>query len=508
MIGSKSMRRYFPGREKYVIRICCFALSLLIIISTPAFAKVTILDFKDYLGEIWASGEVVTRYENWNWFEPIGEDNDNNDYDFFFTRSRLGLGWEKDWVEVFVQVQDTHMWGLPDDAIAPPPAGSLGPGAVYYAFRRNRNYHSTFIKQGYVQLKDVCNSGIFLKGGRFDYLDALEVRYKLPKIMWLKKARLAERLIGPFGYSAFTRSFDGAEISLDKNPFNITATVSHPTEGGFENDANHHIDDITLVTATLTLKYDEIIPQTEGRLFYIFYNDDREVTKADNRPNQTGINQGNVEIHTLGFHLLNTLDIGPGETDTLIWGVWQWGDWGTLSHSAWALDIEAGYQFTGLYTKPWLRIGYFISSGDSNPIDSEHETFFQLLPTARKYALSPFYNLMNNQDLFIQIVLEPVKKVLIRTDMHFLRLTEQEDRWYVGPGANRERGNIFGYTGRPSFGDSDLAKLIDLMITINVNKYVSLEAYYGHAWGDDVIENIYERDDEADFFMLELRLKF
>ena len=88
--------------------------------------------------------------------------------------------------------------------------------------------------------------------------------------MWLKKIRLDERLVGPFGWSAFTRSFDGAELNLDKDLFNITTMVSHPTEGGFENDGHQHIDDITLASATLTLKYHEIIPNTEGRLFYFF----------------------------------------------------------------------------------------------------------------------------------------------------------------------------------------------------------------------------------------------
>jgi len=491
-----------------MIRICCFALVMLITISTPTFAKVTILDLKGDLGEIWTSGEVVTRYENWNWFEPTNAENDNNDYDYFFTRSRLGFGYESKWIDIFIQAQHTHIWDLPDNANAPAPAGSLGVGSVYYAYRKKRYYHGTFIKQGYLSFKNILNSGISLKGGRFEYLDALEVTYEDQKIMWLKKARLAERLIGPFGYSAFTRSFDGGEISIDRSLFNVTVSVSHPTEGGFENDANHHIDDITLATGTLTLKHNKIIPHTENRLFYFFYNDDRKIPKADNTLPDSMINDGNIEIHTIGLHLLSTLEIGPGTGDALFWGTWQWGDWGTLSHSAWAWDIEMGYQFTSIYAKPWFRIGYFMSSGDSNPVDSEHETFFQILPTARKYARFPFYNLMNSEDFFIQLMARPIKKVSIRADGHFLHINERVDRWYVGPGANRDRGSIFGYSGRPSFGDSDLAKLIDLSVVYDIASYISLEAYYGHAWGDDVIENIYKRDDEADFFLLELRLKF
>ena len=487
----------------------CFITTVtLLILPLPALANVTLYEFGNDRGEIWTSGEVVTRYENWNWFEPATSENYYNDYDYFFTRSRLGLGYASKWVDVFVQAQHSHIWDLPDDAIAPAPAGPLGIGAVYYAHRGNRYYYSTFIKQGYLRFKNILNTGLSLKGGRFEYVDALEVTYKNPKVMWLKKIRLAERLVGPFGWSAFTRSFDGAELSLDKDLFNVTTMVSHPTEGGFENDGHHHIDDITLATATLTLKYHETIPNTEGRLFYFFYNDDRKIPKVDNTPSDSGINQGNIEIHTMGFHLLNTLEIGPGTADSLLWGAWQWGDWGSLNHSAWALDAEVGYQFTGVFAKPWFRIGYFISSGDSNPIDSDHETFFQILPTARKYALFPFYNLMNNEDFFIQLILKPMEKLLIRTDVHFLDLNEEDDRWYMGAGATREHGNIFGYIGRPSFGKSNLATVFDLMAVYNVNKYISLNAYYGHAWGDDVIENIYRRDDDADFFFFEMALKF
>jgi len=344
-------------------------------------------------------------------------------------------------------------------------------------------------------------------GGRFDYKDAMEVTYDNPKIMWLKKVRLAERLIGPFGWSAFTRSFDGGQVSLDKDLFNITAMVSHPTEGGFEND-HRTISKITLVATTLTLKHDKIIPNTENRLFYYFYGDDRSTPKVDNTLPASQVNQGKIEIHTMGFHLLNAVNFGPGVADFLLWGTGQFGKWGGLTHKAWAWTAEMGYQFTSLPAKPWLRIGYFISSGDSNPTDSDHETFFQILPTARKYALFPFYNLMNNEDLFIQMIVKPIRKMVVRTDFHFLQLNERDDRWYMGAGATRRRGNIFGYIGRPSLGSTDLAKVLDISVNYDLNKHINLNAYYGHAWGDDVVENIYTKDDDADFFYFELALKF
>jgi hypothetical protein len=37
-----------------------------------------------------------------------------------------------------------------------------------------------------------------------------------------------------------------------------------------------------------------------------------------------------------------------------------------------------------------------------NPAANDHTTFFQVLPALRIYVRTPFYNLMNNEDLFAQ----------------------------------------------------------------------------------------------------------
>jgi len=479
--------------------------AILLFFTASAPAEITLYEKENI--KVYAAGELTARFENWNWFNPSGSSADHH-YSYHFIRSRLAVGAETNKLNFFFQAQHTRLWDLPDNAMAPAPGGALGLGAIYAAHRGSENSYSTFIKQAYIRLKNIGGTGLFIKAGRFDYVDALEVTYKNPKVMWLKKIRLSERLIGPFGWSAFTRSFDGTEIVLDRDSFNWTSMISRPTQGGFENDAHTSIDQITLLTTTLTLKYDTVFPGTEARMFYYFYDDDRNMTKPDNGPAAVSTSDREIEIQTLGFHLLKTLETGPGVADFLLWGAYQFGDWGDLTHRAWALDIEAGYQFKDLFAKPWLRTGYYVSSGDSNPNDSDHETFFQMLPTARKYALFPFYNLMNNEDFFVQLILKPHEKVLIRTDLHFLHLNESRDRWYMGAGATRDNGNIFGYIARPSAGNADLGKVLDLMVVLTLNRHVSCNAYYGHVWGDDVIEDVYGSDDDADMFFFELNLKF
>jgi hypothetical protein len=497
-------------RVKLIIGILLFAFILEIqhfVFVDRADANYTIAEFDVGEGSFAADGEVATRYAYWNWFEPSGSTAENS-YDYIFTRTRLGFSLNLSPVRFYVQAQDVHMWGLPDDAIAAPPQGPLGIGAIYYLHRGNENSHSTIIRQAYVDIPKLFLDGLSTRIGRFDYVDGLEVMYKNPKVNWLKKIRLAERLIGPFGWSSFCRSFDGVQIVYDQPGFNLNSTLTHPTQGGFENNAHKTIYDIDLFTLTGTIKYDQWVPNTEGRVFYFYYEDDRNITASVDNTGTSVLDQGAIKIHTTGMHWLGTIKTGSGIFDALFWGAYQTGDWGDQDHDAWAADIEAGFQFTHVPWKPWIRVGYYASSGDSDSTDSDHETFYQILPTARKYALFPFYNMMNNEDLFIQAILKPKENMVIRVDFHSLSLNEGDDRWYMGAGPTVKEGTIFGYIARPSFGDDDLATVIEMMTIYNFSKNLSGSLYWGHAFGKDVIENIYAGDEDGDYFMVEFKMKF
>lgn len=483
---------------------------LLIVVVAPGLshAGITIATFNQGTGSLSADAKVIYRHEFYDWFEALDQPNDNNDYSYFFTRSLLGLSLTLPNLKAYVQGQDVHMWDVPDDAVAAAPAGTLGPGAVYYAHGGQEGYHSTIIRQAYLEIPRLFASGLSARGGRFDYVDALEVTYDDAKVKWLKEMRLAERLIGPFTWSSFNRSFDGFKVVFDQEVFNITGIATHPTQGGFENDAHESMEDIDLAAATLTMKYNKnlCIPNTENRLFYMYYEDDRDVAKVDNTPAGSGLNQGDITIHTLGMHWLSTYRTSGGVVDALFWGAYQTGDWGDLDHRAWAAAAEMGYQFTQYPWAPWIRAGYFVSSGDPDSTDGDHGTFYQMLPTARKYAFFPFFNLMNNEDLFIQAILKPLQQLSVRSDLHFLSLHEDDDRWYQGAGPTREE-DIFGYQGRPSNGDENLGTLLDITFNYTINKYFSVLLYGGYVFGNDVIENIYD-DEDASMSYVEVTFAF
>jgi hypothetical protein len=405
-------------------------------------------------------------------------------YNFFANRFRAGLRALLPPVELNLQFQYTELANLPDDASLPAPIGSLGTGATYFANTPQSPQGEPVFKQGTITVR---GHGVTATFGRFEYRDGLEVVPSDETLAFLARTRIAERLVGPFDFTNVGRSFDGARIAYDTPEWNLTAMGTRPTQGGFEVSANRELD-IELAGLAWTLRrLPQGGPPTEARLFYLYYRDGRDDTlKVDNRPpGDRRADTGAISISTIGADVITALDAGPGIVDLLGWGCVQTGTWGRQSHGAWAWALEAGYQLPRLPAAPWLRAGWDRSSGDARPDDDHHRTFFQLIPTARTYARLPFFNLMNSSDVFLELLLRPHERVLVRSDLHWLRLTEGRDLWYSGGGATSS--TIFGYAGSPAFGSRALARLADVSVTIALHQHLILEGYAGHAFGRSVV---------------------
>jgi len=420
-------------------------------------------------------GEVV------DWFRPRpgAADPGANRYGFVASQLRAGLSVVLPHAQLTLVAQDTRLGNLPDDASLPPPVGNLGPGATYFANTKQRTQGEPFLKLGFVTLR---RAGLTATVGRYEYRDGLETVPGDPTLAALKRMRIAERLVGPFEFTHVTRSFDGVRLTWDRPAWNVTAFGTRPTQGGFEVSANRELD-LTLAGAAVTLKR----PPADVRLFYLYYRDGRAaVLKVDNRPlTVRTADRAPIALHTTGGHGLTVLDLGPGRLDLLGWLAVQAGDWGADDHVAWAYAVETGYQLPARFAAPWLRVGYDRSSGDGDPTDGHHRSFFQLLPTARTYAQLPFYNLMNTGDAFAQVLLAPHRDVSLRCDYHWLALSDARDLWYSGGGATND--STFGYAGAPSGGRHDLAQVIDLSGTVRVLSQLAVNGYYGHAFGGDVV---------------------
>jgi hypothetical protein len=449
-----------------------------------------------------ARGEFV------DWFRPppgIAPEGAER-YAFFGNQLRAGVRVVLPHAQLTLEAQDTRLANLPDDATLAPPQGTLGTGALYFLNTRRSSQGETFLKQGFVTLR---RRGFTATLGRFEYRDGLETVPGDPTLAFLKRTRVAERLVGPFDFTHVTRSFDGGRLTYDEPGWNATAFGARPTQGGFEVSANRELDHMSLAGLALTAKRLPFAtaPPADLRVFYLFFDDARDdPLKVDNRPlGARERDRDEIIVHTAGGHAVTAAEVGPGVLDGLVWTALQSGQWGRLDHGAWAYALEAGYQLTRVSTQPWLRMGYNRSSGDDDPTDAEHRTFFQVLPTARIYAQLPFFNLMNNQDVFAQLILRPHARVTLRSDYHWLSLTESRDLWYAGGGATNN--GIFGFSGAPSGGRRELAHLVDLSVTVSLHSRLTLGAYYGHAFGRDVVGTTFAGED-ADYGFTELTFRY
>jgi hypothetical protein len=482
--------------------LLCWAFSASALLAQPAATPDPLK-----IGGINVSGSLRTRVELWDWFNGDA----NNDYALSesilrisFSESRKSFDWQ-------LELAAPLLLGLPDDAIAPAPQGQLGFGASYFASNDNsRNAGTVFAKQGFLRFKTLGGvEGQTLTLGRMQFIDGTEVAPKDNTLATLKRDRIAHRLIGDFGFTAVGRSFDGAQFSRTSGSgMNATVFAGRPTQGVFQVDGWGEVN-INVYYGALTGEIRGLTNRGEWRVFGLGYQDLRDgVQKTDNRPAPIRFaDTDRINLGTFGGHYLHTIDTRAGRFDALGWLALQTGSWGLLDHRAEAFAAEAGWQphfLPGL--KPWLRGGFDYGSGDKDPNDSTHGTFFQVLPTPRIYARFPFFNMMNTRDAFGELVLRPGTTVTFRSDIHSLSLADLNDLWYSGGGAYQP--STFGYIGRPSNGQTSLAALYDVSVDVNVNSHISLGTYYARAQGQSVIEAIYPQGKNADLGYLELLVKF
>lgn len=461
------------------------------------------------------TGELRGRYEAWNFFEPglpsVTTPTDH-EYDFWATRTRLGLKLETDWVDGLVQTQHVGLYDLPANAFAPA-VGPLGLGGAYYRDNesRSKSLSDLHLQELWLNFKMgwLGAPGLNLKLGRFGVNEGLEYKTGDKSFDFLKTSRVSQRLIGNFDFTHAGRRFDGFSVVYDKPDYNFTATGVRPTQGGFNIDVQSQISALDVFYTALTSKRNALLPGTEARLFYLYYNDARNIRVVDNRPlaQRSFAKDDNVRVHTIGTHSLTLLPIGPGQFDALVWGAYQFGDWTDQEHRAWAGTAEMGYQFSQLPLKPWFRGGYTRSSGDDDRNDGTHKTFFQVLPTVRLQALFPFYNLMNIEDTYAQFIVSPLDNVQVQMNYHHLALSSTDDLFYAGAGATSRTGS-FGYFGRNGGGSRDVGQLIDVSLSHKLNDHVSWNMYYGHVFGGTAMSNAYTNNKNADYGFVEVQFNF
>ncbi len=455
------------------------------------------------LGDVDFTATLRSRVYDWNWFQTTAAY--QNQYAYSGNLLRLNFAEKAGAFDFDEEIAVPFLLGLPGNATAPAPQGALGLGSNYFTANSNHQYTAmAFPKQLYARYHFGTKESQSVQTGRFEFNDGSELTPKNATLATLKRDRISQRLIGTFSFSDVGRSFDGVHYDWNQpGSADFTFIGATPTRGVFQTDG-WGWNRVAFAYAAFTKQWGRGNHAADTRIFAIDYDDFRHILKTDNRP--AAVRKGdteNIHIQTWGAHSVHALTTKAGTLDALGWGVFQTGRWGTQAQRSYAFDFEGGYQPDILpMLKPWVRIGYTVGSGDGNPNDNKHETFFQILPTPRPYALFPFFNMMNTEDAFAALVLRPHSKVTISSDAHSLRLTNANDLWYSGGGAFQPW--TFGYTGRAVSGQRSLADVYDTSVEYRANRHMTFTAYMGYAQGKAVVHEIYPAGVNGQFGYLEV----
>lgn len=429
----------------------------------------------------------ITRVESWSFFQPkidplalTAEPTGDPTYTFLADRMELGARVEGVRFGISGAFNYVRLENLPTNAIGP---GGLGSGAFYFAATGVRYSYQLYLSELALKVKSRGNRAS-LTVGRMPFASGAESTAANVSLETLKRERLHSRLIGNFESSQYQRRFDGARVDVARPRWHATAAAFVPTQGGFEESTNLSMPKVQIGTVSAT----RLATSTEWQVFATTYRDRREgrVAVVDNAG--TPDHPVDVTVSAFGSSYARIMPTRAGWFDAVFWGAAQTGDWYGQPHRAVSVAAEAGHRWTEAAGRPWLRAGYLWASGDRDPGNGRHGTFFQMLPSSRKYALSSTYAQMNLRDAFLQAWFEP-HGLKTRIEVHALALASAQDLWYQGSGATASQGRYFGFSGRASGGAQRLGTLIEGTVDVPIRKYWSVNAYAGTMWGSDVVRH-------------------
>lgn len=440
---------------------------------------------------------IRLRDEYWNTFEKKGTDTEQS-YNFLLIRARAFADFTWENFKIHVLVQGVKAFDFPRN-------GAFGPGPLYYNASDQKTGPGNFqFVEALLQYNDP--GGLYFKGGRIPIRDGAEVIYKdSPKLTWMIKERLSERLIGTWDWTNIGRRFDGASLGYQNSTFDFNAFGSWVTYGGFdfEDGLWKDLDNVVVMGGSFTLKEDVLAENTQFKIFNYFYFDNRDVTIA--------IAGDDLKIDTIGANVVGAYPAGPGEIDLLMLIAFQFGSFGDLDQKAAAFIGEGGYQLTDVPWKPWLRAGFAYASGDGDPDDSNNGTFFNMVPTNHKFYgyvdANAFSNLI---DAYFQFLLSPHKRVNLAVDGHLFWLASDDEVWIGGSGPFNDA--VFGYEFRnPAEGndiEKDLGGEIDLSVNIVALDFLSFQVGYSHFFGGNGVGAVFDKKDDLDWFYAQSVISF
>lgn len=396
--------------------------------------------------------ENVTRVEAWSFFAPRPAGGDP-DYTLVTNRAHLGVRVDARRVSFEGAFQYAQLLGLPGNAIGP---GPLGPGALYFVAAGTPQAYQLYFKTMSLTVKDVV-PGVSIQGGRMRFESGAGSPF-------------AGRLVGGAAWTPFERSFDGLRADIERSNWRAHASFVMPTQGAFEESASPTMTKVQVASARVSRATTEVFAHN--------YRDTRAVSA---RPDNTGIATERVDINIQTFGA--SWWAGPVHA----WGAFQRGDWFGNDHRALSVSVDAGHAWSHVRWQPDVRGGVLYASGDDDPGDRRHGTFFPMMPTTRPDLLRGTYAQMNLRDVYARASFVPYGRWRVAADVHHLALVERQDRWYSGTGATAFDGEYFGFSSRRSTLTTGLGTFVQVSAAVMLRRQWNVSGAVGVVRGGDVV---------------------
>jgi len=326
-----------------------------------------------------------------------------------------------------------------------------------------------------------------------------------------------ERLVGAFAWNNIGRVFDAVKVRWQNSLFAaeaFTGKVVLPDDNQFNTWNDYNLFSGLYLT---TRK----IPKTITELYFFARNEELGVATADAGavlPFQTAAPAAR-DIYTVGGRIRSATN-ELGNFDYTVEGAYQFGNWqatavsAEIDQDAYAFMANVGYTFADTFGKPRIGLEYAFGSGDSDPTDGKHETFDNLYPTNHKfYGYMDFFSWQNLHDVRAIFTIKPTTRLSLALEGHAFWAADTADNIYNAGGVARGAGPTAGtgFGRNPSY-DSYLGSELDFIVGYAVNKFINLEAGYGHFFVGDYIKQTWSSpttgSTDADWVYLQTVIRF
>jgi len=302
-----------------------------------------------------------------------------------------------------------------------------------------------------------------------------------------------QRLISPLDWANTRRTFDGANIFYRGSDWNVDGFWARPVPFAqhVNSDSNFDSSDDSQEFIGLYSTYKGKKDQTYDFYFLRF---------AEYEGPGTFFAPTDADPMLFGARW-------QGKQDCYLWdfeGGYQFGEWGTLDQTAGYFTAGLGREWAKNKYKPKVYLYYDYASGDQDPTDDKHQTFFQYFPLVHKYfGFCDLVARQNIHDLNFPLTLQTSKQTQFLIWHHIFWLDSARDALYNAAGAPI-RFDPTGSSGTYVGQETDVTWLY------NYNPRMDVLFGYSHFWPGTFVNNTTPPGvgTEVDFFYTQFTVRF